>query len=182
MRALHLSALAFLLAPAYFCVAQSSGTLGLQDGFLSFDTPSFSVQLVKDSQTLYSLTTKGNASAFDFIPSDVMSQRQANGNYHLGDLTFRARVVGSSAWTSGDTSAKRQVVAALNVSGSTLAAADLTPTLPNGTLLSITRRWTLSDGDLQLLFDVKNSQQQAVEIGAMGAPLEFNNVRPCNWT
>ncbi|KAH9896471.1 hypothetical protein C8Q73DRAFT_788827 [Cubamyces lactineus] len=176
MRSLYLSALAIPLVFVRFCAAQSSGTLGLQDGFLSFDTPSFSVQLVKDSQTLYSLTTKGNTSAFDFIPSDVMSQRQSNGNYHLGDLTFRARVVGLSAWTSGDTSAQRRIVTALNVTSGTLAAANLSPTLPSGSLLNITRRWVLSDGDLQLLFDVKNSQQQAVEIGALGAPLEFNNI------
>ncbi|KAI0328788.1 hypothetical protein GY45DRAFT_1354943 [Cubamyces sp. BRFM 1775] len=169
MRSVHLAVLAFPLA-------FSSGTLGLQDGFLSFDTPSFSVELVKDSQTLYSLKTKGNTSAFDFIPSDVMSERQSNGNYHLGDLTFRARVVGSSAWTSGDTSTQRQIVAAQNVTGNTLAAAGLSPTLPKESLLNITRRWALSDGELQLLFDVKNSQQQAVEIGALGAPLEFNNI------
>jgi hypothetical protein len=30
---------------------------------------------------------------------------------------------------------------------------------------------------IQLLFDVTNSQTVAVEIGSLGAPLEFNNVR-----
>ena len=30
--------------------------------------------------------------------------------------------------------------------------------------------------DFVLLFDVTNSQKQAVEIGSLGAPLEFNNV------
>ncbi|KAI0644006.1 hypothetical protein C8Q79DRAFT_1002030 [Trametes meyenii] len=159
------------------CTAQTSaGTLGLQDGFLSFDTPSFSVQLVKDSQTLYSLKTKGNSSGFDFIPADVMSQRQANGNYHLGDLTFRARVVGSSAWTSGDTAALRHNVVPFSVAGNTLAAANLSPSLPAGSLLNVTRRWVLDGGELQLLFDVTNSQKQAVEIGSLGAPLEFNNI------
>ncbi|OSC98881.1 hypothetical protein PYCCODRAFT_1480292 [Trametes coccinea BRFM310] len=159
-------------------LAQSSGTLGLQDGFLNFTTPTFNVQLVKDSQTLYSLQTKGNGSSggFNFIPSDVMSQRQSNGNYHLGDLTFRARVVGSSAWTSGDTAAQRHNVAALSATGDTLAAANLSPTLSGTPLLNITRRWVLSNGNLELLFDVTNSQKQAVEIGALGAPLEFNNI------
>ncbi|KAI8973100.1 hypothetical protein BD414DRAFT_581054 [Trametes punicea] len=134
------------------------------------------MQLVKDSQTLYSLKTKGNGSGFDFIPSDVMLQRQSNGNYHLGDLTFRARIVGSSAWTSGDTAAERRVVKPLNATGHTLAAAELSSTLPSDSLLDITRRWVLSDDELQLLFDVTNSQEQAVEIGALGAPLEFNNI------
>ena len=175
MRLPHLSALlpAVLLVP--LCVSQTP-TLGLQDGFLTFDTPSFSVELVKDSQTLFSLKTKGNFTAFDFIPGDVMSQRQYNGNYHLGDLTFRARVVGASSWSSGDTSAQRKNVTALPVSGSTLAAANLAPTLPTGSLLNITRRWVLEDDELQLLFDVTNSQSKAVEVGSLGAPLEFNNV------
>ncbi|KAH9855459.1 hypothetical protein C2E23DRAFT_857655 [Lenzites betulinus] len=158
------------------CVAQS-GTLGLQDGFLSFNTSTFNVQLVKDSQTLYSLkTSSGSSPGFDFIPADVMAQRQSNGNYHLGDLTFRARVVGSSAWTSGDTSAQRRNLTPIAVSGATLAAANLSPTLPSGSLLNITRRWVLSDGDLELHFEVTNSQKQAVEIGSLGAPLEFNNI------
>ena len=74
-------------------------------------------------------------------------------------------------------SPRKIVLTALNVTSGTLAAANLSPTLPSGSLLNITRRWVLSDGDLQLLFDVKNSQQEAVEIGALGAPLEFNNVR-----
>ena len=153
-----------------------SGTLGLQDGFLTFDTPSFSVQLVKDSQTLYSLKTKGNSSGFDFIPGDVMTQRQSNGNYHLGDITFRARVVGSSSWTTGDSAAQRRIVSQLPATGNALAAANLAPTLPSNSLLNITRRWVVANGQFQLLFDVTNSQRQAVEIGALGAPLEFNNV------
>ena len=176
MRAVYLAAISAVFS-LFRPGAGQSGTLGLQDGFLSFDTPSFSVQLVKDSQTLYSLTTKGNSSGFDFIPADVMTQRQSNGNYHLGDITFRARVVGSSAWTSGDTAAQRRNVSALTVSGSTLAAANLLPTLPSRSLLNITRRWVLEGDQLQLLFDVTNSQTQAVEIGSLGVPLEFNNVR-----
>ena len=176
MRVVYLAAISAVFS-LFRPGAGQSGTLGLQDGFFSFDTPSFSVQLVKDSQTLYSLMTKGNSSGFDFIPADVMTQRQSNGNYHLGDITFRARVVGSSAWTSGDTAAQRRNVSALTVSGSTLAAANLLPTLPSRSLLNITRRWVLEGDQLQLLFDVTNSQTQAVEIGSLGAPLEFNNVR-----
>ena len=177
MRVRYLAALCSAFSLLRLGAAQS-GTLGLQDGFLSFDTPSFSVELVKDSQTLYSLKTKGNSSGFAFIPADVMAQRQSNGNYHLGDITFRARVVGSTAWISGDSSAARKNVSAQAVSGDTLAAANLLPTLPSGSLLNITRRWVVEGNHLQLLFDVTNSLKQAVEIGALGAPLEFNNVRP----
>lgn len=159
-------------------VHSQTATLGLADGFLSFDTPNFAVELVKDSQTLYSLRPKSGSEpgAFDFIPADMMTERQYNGNYHLGDITFRARKVGSTAWISGDSSAARKTLNPLSVSGSTLAAANLGSTLPSGSLLNVTRRWIVQDGQLELLFDVTNSQSSAVEIGALGAPLEFNNV------
>ncbi|KAJ7229135.1 hypothetical protein GGX14DRAFT_692916 [Mycena pura] len=151
-----------------------NGTLGLSDGFLTFNTSVFNVQLVKDSQTLYSLTPKG--STFDFIPTDQMTLRANNLNYHLGDTTFRARKVGTTPWISFDSSAARKKLTANTVSGTTLASANLAPTLPTTSLLSITRRWVSDANGIQLLFDVTNSQTVAVEIGALGAPLEFNNI------
>ncbi|KAJ7867208.1 hypothetical protein B0H14DRAFT_3590349 [Mycena olivaceomarginata] len=158
--------LAALVRPAI-----GQGTLGLADGFLNFSTSAFTMQLVKDSQTLYSLSPAG--STFDFIPTDMMTARQNNGNYHLGDITFR----GTTAWVSGDSSTARKKLTAAAVSGSTLAAANLGPTLPTTSLLNITRRWvTDSQGGIQLLFDVTNSQTVAVEIGSLGVPLEFNNI------
>ncbi|KAJ3821018.1 hypothetical protein F5880DRAFT_879514 [Lentinula raphanica] len=163
----------WLLILVHSTVSQSN-TLGLSDGFLSFNTSTFAVQLVKDSQTLYSLSTIDGG--FNFIPSDMMSERANNGNYHLGDITFRARTVGSTAWTSGDTSTSRVKLTASSVSGTTKAAANLAPTLPRNSLLNITRRWVVDDNVLQLLFDVTNSQTTAVEIGSLGAPLEFNNI------
>ncbi|KAF9486549.1 hypothetical protein BDN70DRAFT_870133 [Pholiota conissans] len=165
--------LAFLFQPVS---AQTTGTLGLADGFLSFNTSIFSVQLVKDSQTLYSLKPRANNTSFDFIPADQMTLRQNNGNYHLGDITFRVRKVGSTTWLNGDSSSARKPVTALPISGSTLAAANLSPTLPSNSLLNITRQWVLKDNQLQLLFTVQNPQTVAVEIGALGAPLEFNNI------
>ena len=172
MRLSYICTLVFLYAQQ---ALSQQATLGLADGFLSFNTSTFAVQLVKDSQTLYSLTTTNGG--FDFIPTDQMTLRQYNGNYHLGDITFRARVVGSSSWTSGDSSAARKQVKALSATGNTLAASDLSPTLPSNSLLKITRRWAFTNGTLELLFDVANAQSSSVEIGALGAPLEFNNVR-----
>lgn len=163
---------AFCLLPVL--VGLANAQLGLSDGFVSFNTSAFSIQLVKDSQTLYSLKPSG--STFDFIPGDQMSAREANGHYHLGDITFRARQTGTTTWLSGDTSTTRRKLTPLAVSGNTLAAASLAPTLPSNSLLSITRRWVNNNGQLQLLFDVKNSQTFAVEIGSLGVPLEFNNV------
>ncbi|KAI0027215.1 hypothetical protein K488DRAFT_81200 [Vararia minispora EC-137] len=167
-----LSFVALLLPP----LVSGQDALGLADGFLNFTSADLKIALVKDSQTLFSLKPARENTAFDFMPSDVMSERAANGNYHLGDIYFRARVAGSSAWTTGDSSISRKRLAALSVSGNTLAAANLGPTLPSGSLLNITRRWVLNNQKLQLLFDVANSQTQSVEVGALGAPLEFNNI------
>ncbi|KAF8192016.1 hypothetical protein K438DRAFT_1970376 [Mycena galopus ATCC 62051] len=166
----------FLVVLAAFLreVTGQSGTLGLADGFLSFNTNVFAMELVKDSQTLYSLSPTG--STFDFIPTDMMTERDNNGNYHLGDITFMARKVGTTAWISGDSSTARKKLTAEAASGSTLAAANLSPTLPATSLLNITRRWVSNTEGIQLLFDVTNSQTMAVEIGALGAPLEFNNI------
>lgn len=172
---MRLALLSVILLALCLAVVSQTPTLGLSDGFISFNTSSFSVQLVKDSQTLYSLAPT-DGGGFDFIPADQMTLRQYDGNYHLGDVTFRARVVGSSAWISVDTAASRDIVEALPTQGSTLAAASLAPTLPSGALLNITRRWTVDNGSFQLLFDVANSQESSVEIGALGLPLEFNNV------
>lgn len=176
MKALFRTLLISTLCLANFTAAQTD-TLGLADGFASFSTPSFTFQVVKDSQTAYSLRPKGNSSTFDFIPYDEMTKRQSNGQYHLGDITFRAGKVGSAAWISGDSSHTRLKLSPMPVSGNTLAAANLAPTLPSGSLLNITRRWVVQNNQLQLLFDVKNSQTSSVEIGSLGAPLEFNNVR-----
>ncbi|KAK6969014.1 hypothetical protein R3P38DRAFT_2401545, partial [Favolaschia claudopus] len=161
-----------MLAVQMYPAAAQSGTLGLADGFSTFNTSKFNVQLVKDSQTLYSLTPAG--SSFNFIPTDMMTSRQANGNYHLGES--RSRKVGSTAWVSGDSSTSRKKLTPATVSGSTLAAANLAPTLPTTSLLNITRRWVSVSSGVQLLFDVTNSQTTAVEIGSLGAPLEFNNI------
>ncbi|KAF9566984.1 hypothetical protein CPC08DRAFT_63123 [Agrocybe pediades] len=155
-------------------VVAQTNTLGLADGFLTFNTSTFNIQLVKDSQTLYSLQARSND--FDFIPADQMSARQGNLNYHLGDITFRVRKNGSTSWINGDSSSARKPVTNLPVSGSIIAAANLSPTLPSNSLINVTRQWVVEDGTLQLQFIVQNSQTVPVEIGALGMPLEFNNI------
>ncbi|KAJ7084747.1 hypothetical protein C8R43DRAFT_1051744 [Mycena crocata] len=173
-RMLEIMLAALLVLAVHMHTARGQGTLGLADGFTTYNTPVFNLQLVKDSQILYSLSPTG--SSFDFIPTDQMTARQSNGNYHLGDITFRARKVGSTAWISGDSSTARKNLTPHTVSGTTLASANLAPTLPTTSLLNITRRWISDSKGIQLLFDVANSQTVAVEIGALGAPLEFNNI------
>ena len=164
--------------------AQSgNGSLGLSNGISTFQTPSFTLQLVNDSQTVFSLRS---SNGLDFVPSDQMQKRDSDGQYHLGDITFRVRLAGAgasnSSWFNGDSAQARHKVNALPPSSASgeLAVADLTPTLPNDTtsLINVTRSWVVKDGRLQMLFNVTNSHtSSAVEIGSIGAPLEFNNVR-----
>ncbi len=150
-------------------------TLGLELGYEEFDTPEFKLKLVKASQTIAALQPK-NATAFDFTPADRMERRAADGFHHLGDLTFRLRTASSNSWKDYDTAAKRQAVLPLSVSGQTLAAADLTPTLPPETPIQITRSWAIDNGRLVLRFELKNRSTAPVEIGALGIPVVFNNM------
>lgn len=87
--------------------ADTTPTLGLEGGVLSFETPHFDVQLVRASQTVAALEPKG-AEGFDFTPADRMAGRAANGFYHLGDLNLRLRQGASGEWTSYSTAARRR--------------------------------------------------------------------------
>jgi hypothetical protein len=104
-------------------------TLGLDQGYLEYETPTFKLKLVKASQTVAALEPR-TASSFDFTPADRIERRAANGYHHLGDLTLRIRGDSSSPWKKYDTAELRKPINSLSVSGPTLAAADLTPTLP----------------------------------------------------
>jgi hypothetical protein len=116
-------------------------TLGLADGTLDFDTPDFTLKLVKDAQTIAALEPKGAKgidakTPFDFTPADELTARQGDGFNHLGDITLRLRQVGwqNGAWVDLASSNARQPVTPqadyTPPRGSRLlAAADLTPTL-----------------------------------------------------
>ena len=65
---------------------------------------------------------------------------------------------------------------ALPTSTGVLASADLAPTLPPDVPLQVTRSWVLENGKLALRFTLKNKSSSAVEIGALGIPMIFNNV------
>jgi hypothetical protein len=150
-------------------------TLGLDQGLIEIDTPDFALKLVKASQTVAELQPKG-AGGFDFTPADLLEARSADGYHHLGDVTLRVRSRGSDAWTDYSTAAARKPVNTLPASGDTLAAADLTPTLPPDCPLAVTRTWALEGGRLALRITLKNNSDQAVEIGALGLPMIFNNI------
>ena len=78
-------------------------TLGLDHGTLTFDTPDFTLKLVKDSQTIAALQPKGARGVdantpFDFTPADQLTARQGDHFNHLGDITLRIRQAG---WRDG---------------------------------------------------------------------------------
>lgn len=147
----------------------------LEQGTMEIDTPDFSLSLVRSSQTAAALKPK-DAGGFDFTPGDLLVERSQNGYYHLGDLDLRLRAGETGEWRSYSTAVSRSPVAALPAESQVLAAADLTPTLPEDFPLQATRTWALDGGRLVLRFELKNKSSQPVEIGALGIPMIFNNV------
>ena len=150
-------------------------TLGLEKGYIDFNTPDFKVRLVRASQTVAALEPVG-ADGFDFTPADRLEERASDGYNHLGDITLKLGEKGSSEWKYISTSAKRKPVNALPASGQILAAADLSPTLPEDCPLTITRTWALDNDKLVLKFELKNKTGEDVQIGALGIPMIFNNI------
>ncbi len=147
----------------------------LSDGFIELETPDFNLKLAKSSQTVAALHPKV-VSGFDFTPADRLEKRAGNGFHHLGDLTLRVRKGKAEAWRDYDTAKARQPITALPTSGSTLAAADLAPTLPSDSPVGVTRSWILTGNRLLLRFDIKNKTSVPVDIGALGIPMVFNNI------
>jgi Family of unknown function (DUF5695) len=150
-------------------------TLGLDQGYIELNTPDFKLKLVKASQTVAALMPKA-ATNFDFTPGDLIERRAANGYHHLGDLTFIVRKAGSGTWLEYDTAHSRKPVAPLPPDGKTLAAADLSATLPADTPVHVVRSWALEDGRLVLRFELKNQTSEPLVIGGLGIPLIFNNI------
>lgn len=158
--------------------------LGLSQGYTSFHTTNFDLKLVTEAQVLASLQAAGGT--FDFLPFGYLPERSGNGQYHWGDVTFRYRPVGSTAWISADSAAARAPVTVLS-SGSNdtdndtvLASSHLAPTLPahSAAVVHITREWLQVDGDLGLSFTLTNAANNntALELGSLGFPAEFNNI------
>jgi len=150
-------------------------TLGLDQGYLDLESPDFFVRLVNASQTVAALRPR-NTSSFDFTPADRLERRAANGYHHLGDLILRLRTGGSGPWQEYDTAKSRKPVQPLPATQPTLAAADLSPTLPADIPVQITRLWLIQNGRLTLRFELKNTTTQPVQLGVLGIPMIFNNI------
>jgi hypothetical protein len=151
-------------------------TLNLDKGFLTFNTPAFRLKLVKASQTVAALEPNTEKD-FDYTPAARLAQRSSNGMFHLGDINLRLKTEGDTGWTKYATAANRADVIPLeSKQAGVLAAADLSPTLPSNIPLKVKRYWQVVNGNLVLLFKLKNTGSRAVEIGSLGMPMIFNNI------
>lgn len=147
----------------------------LSQGLVTFETPQFTLKLVRSSQTVAALLPKG-ANGFDFTPGDRLVERSGDGYYHLGDLDLRLRTGASGPWQDYSTALAREPVEAVPAAESVLAAANLASTLPSDIPLTITRAWLVDRGQLVLRFTLQNKTQQPVEIGSLGIPMVFDNI------
>jgi hypothetical protein len=147
----------------------------LAQGTMDIDTPDFVLTLVRSSQTVAALKPKG-AGDFDFTPGDLLVARSQDGYFHLGDITLRLRAENSGDWKNYSTAEARRPVTALPAAKGVLAIADLAPTLPSDIPLRIKRTWDIESNKLVLSFKLTNKSATAVEVGALGIPMIFNNV------
>lgn len=153
--------------------AHAQDTLGLANGYKNLSTTNFDFDLVQDAQVLSSIRPSGGS--FDFSPSKFLQYRAADGQYHVGDINFRYRLSSTSEWINASTASSRQAVEDVP-STEALSGANLAKTLPDSFPLDVTRWWTNIDGDLGLTFTLNNTNDEAVELGSLGLPIEFNSI------
>lgn len=136
-------------------------------------TQTFLVALRDDTQTLARLSPLSEPS-FDFTPGGRDAERQGDGYVHLGDLHLRLRT-GGGGWLDFSSSMRRPL-RVLPTTAKELAAADITGTMGAGLPLSVERRWSHEGEALVLRFVLSNTSSQAIEIGALGLPMVFDNI------
>ncbi|BCM93348.1 hypothetical protein IAD21_05239 [Abditibacteriota bacterium] len=145
----------------------------LDAGRDTFQAGPFSLSLLRATGTATSLTLPKEG--FDFLPSDRLSARAKNGFVHLGDLRLRWRS-GTGDWQSADTAQGRgQDARAVSLTGA-LAAQDISASLGDNIPLQVIREWRVENGELRLRFHLRNTSNGAIEIGALGTPMAFNNI------
>lgn len=155
-------------------IKAKKSTLEIEKGFINLNTKFFELKLLKSSQTVATLSPITDKS-FDFTPGERLSIRDKDGLYQLGDINLRIKTT-EGTWKSYSTADKRAAIIALSVSGNVLAAADLSNTLPADIPLTIKRFYEEKEGNLVMRFEIKNKSNTALEIGALGIPMIFNNI------
>ena len=173
-------------------------TLGLENGTLDFDTPDFTLKLVKDSQTIAALAAEGRqghgrehavrlhagrsadgAAGRSLQPSrrhPPAGEAGRAGRTARGSISRRATRASRSTRASPASSRAPAGIYA-DVSG---AAADLdaddAAQIAGAGRRSRVRGCVDASGRLVLHFDIKNTSQAPVEIGGLGFPVVFNNM------
>ncbi|WP_343561441.1 DUF5695 domain-containing protein [Sphingobacterium sp.] len=149
-------------------------TLGIDQGTKSFALAQLKIKILNHSQTLSAFQQVDGDVAFDYTPVEMLAKRDRNGFFHIGDINISLRHRGETHWSSYSSAKDRKKVIALPPSKTILAAADISPTLGD-IPLQVKRSWENIGGDLILKFQLSNPTDQAIEIGALGIPLPFNN-------
>ncbi len=147
----------------------------LDQGLIGFQSPELKLRLVRSSGTAAALEPN-QGDGFDFTPAELLAARSTDGYYHLGDLDLRLRVSGETEWRGYSTALERHPVHPLPTGPGELRRDDLRSTLPADFPLQLTRSWAIVDGKLALRFTLRNSGSRAIEIGALGIPLIFDNI------
>ena len=151
-------------------------------GLSRYETPEWKLSLMRSSGTVAGLEAKlpqkpkSGPATYDFTPFDLLSARSVDGYFHLGDINLRLRTVGNEAWQGFSSAQERHPVVSLSPEPGELQRAQITPTMGADFPLQITRSWLLVEGHLTMRFTLHNPGTRAIEIGALGIPLIFNNV------
>src|SRR5690606_12524677 len=154
-------------------VNDRESTLGLDQGYEDFKTSNFTLKLVRASQTVAGLSPTGEQ--FDFTPGERIEIRDKDSLYHLGDINLTLKK-GQGNWESYSSAYQRKAVTPLKVSGTILAASDMSNTFPVRMPVKVKRYYQEDQGDLVLRYVISNISTENVEIGALGVPMIFNNI------
>jgi hypothetical protein len=150
-------------------------TLNVDKGTSPYATTQFKLELLNASQTVATLKAN-DESTLDYTPGDRLKERDKDSFYHLGDINLGLRIAGGTDWSYYSTAQKRADVEAVsNTNPNILSAANLSKTLPADMPLQLIRYWEKEGENLILRFELKNRSDKAIEIGALGIPLVFNN-------
>ncbi|MGE8241652.1 MAG: DUF5695 domain-containing protein, partial [Sphingobacterium sp.] len=160
--------------PVWKATKSQPATLGIDQGSKSFALAQLKIKVLNHSQTLSAFQQVHGDAAFDYTPVEMLAKRDRNGFFHIGDINISLKRQGETHWSNYSSAKERKKVIALAPSKTILAAADISSTLGD-IPLQVKRSWENVGGDLILKFQLTNPTHQAIEIGALGIPLPFNN-------
>jgi len=146
----------------------------LDGGSVTLTGTALKLSLLRYTGTASQLTPMAD-SGLDYTPGDRLKERSADTFYHLGDLDLRLRSESEHGWKDYSTAFHRQPVRVLS-SNTTSFSADLSPTLPTDIPVTVTRTWSVVNGELSLRYTLTNRTDAPVHLGGLGIPMVFNNI------